>query len=392
MADNIRTPLVLGGTPSPTPQTFRLLDLPRELLIVLGENMPAASANILSRTCREIYQLFKKHLQVTEAPLKGWPGCQALSPGALAKPGRWVCETEEDYLGWISSIAREMPNYWVCEICKDLHKIDRDDLLNPGGCPSRPGMRWCPWSSGSIYNAEWRSSSVTLQFQHRHIQVALKATRLRNHAKENYVEEVTRSSCVRLRSSRRSSLNDQFSVFPRIVRDGGELHFVIHTVWRVTEINYKQRSNPQVDTQTIRICPHMWITGSSPHLFQQVRRKEGGAGHETILYSQFTNAVVGWNTKHINCENCPTDVQIRGCENYLGQGWAIYVETWRDFGKEASPLNDIWRSQCSDEPKITRINPHLDVVRNLYESPEASNTQPVSQQSVLESQFEAYTD
>ncbi|KAI1259688.1 hypothetical protein F5Y18DRAFT_432997 [Xylariaceae sp. FL1019] len=404
LSDNMQALSIFGSAPSHTRQIFRLLDLPRELLFVLAENMPAATANVLSRTCRALYQFFKDNFHVTEAPLKRW---QAVSAQALARPGRWVCDTEEEYLAWISAIARDRPDDWVCEVCMCLHKIKEDDLLRSDGLPSRLG-KGCgdvhchkDWALVT-YSGPRRTYSptrlgrelrhTTFQFPHRHIQAALKAVRLRNFAYEDYVKALTKSSRVELASTPRSEFQDQCCVFPRIVRDGGELHLMLHTVWHISELNYKARDRPEFGThrKNIELCPHLRISGSPPCVFQEVQQIEESSGDEMIVYHRLRDNVIRTDSQHINCKNCPTDVHITGSEDFSNQGWAIFVDAWQDLGKEESPLNDIWRSQCLGTARLMRIDPHMDVVRSLYELPDASSTHSSSQQSVLESHFKPW--
>lgn len=104
-----------------------------------------------------------------------------------------------------TGLAFGMPSHWVCGPCRRLHKIDKNDL--PGRCYNHG----CPHE---IYP----TLGHTHRIGERHVQLALKFTRLKN--VQDYLESIMTPFTDKKGSSNTKSLCEDLHVSPRIVTEG----------------------------------------------------------------------------------------------------------------------------------------------------------------------------
>ncbi|KAI0415621.1 hypothetical protein F5X98DRAFT_376552 [Xylaria grammica] len=193
----------------------------------------------------------------------------------------------------LSKQAYYLPDFWVCEVCAELHPVDNDDT------PTFCTYGWnddndaisCPlgqleWGRRAYAdNTGCRVDRRLYQIDHRHVQSALKLTRMKDIASVEYIKAILHD------------VERTYQPWPRIIEDYGGTRFLTKSSWDFIR-------KPSDDT---------------------VGKALAAKGQE------YTNS----------CTSCPTDYLIRMVD------CGAEVRAWQDFGTEGSPASQLWRSHCT---------------------------------------------
>ncbi|KAI1376295.1 hypothetical protein F4677DRAFT_445553 [Hypoxylon crocopeplum] len=294
-----------------------LLQLPPELLLLIWEELPRVNQAVLSQTCRALYVL-------------------------LSHDSATACFSENIYLEYLATMARDLPGRWVCEACLQTHPINELDTprtIKHCSCPL--GLdRWRRQSYGKAYKLDSR----LLTIDHRHIQTALKYTRLKPPNTEDHLQRLLAPHCNRnfithhYPFNRSSILNVRYSVFPKIVRGrDGNLRFLTLSTFLYHKIN--RRLTVQSMGQ-LRICPHLDIT---------LGYRFAPPCALDCLGMSIRILLEDGDFSHISgcCPRCPTDFKVEASEE------RVLLCVWQDLGPECSPMDLAWRAHVSDYRLLT---------------------------------------
>ncbi|KAI2463043.1 hypothetical protein F4781DRAFT_417900 [Annulohypoxylon bovei var. microspora] len=286
-----------------------LIRLPAELIDRISNELSPASRLILSQTCRSLHDILGKN--------------------ALA--ARF---SRDDCCEYLAAIARQRPDYWVCEVCIALHGAVTIDT------PERPCVLICPegpqrWRKAG-YGQRHRLDGRLLQLDHRHIQLALKYTRLRHRGYREYLKNLLApyvdSNFETYTWPYRQSnvLEVHYSAFPKIVMGhDGNLRYLLLSVW-----SYREGQKPLslAAMGDLKICPHLMLVYGA----RRGVGPEGGSLKE-ILESDFFGGGSDDRSGRYFCRLCPTDLCVMkspGC---------LVLSAWQDLGSEGSPTDLSWK-------------------------------------------------
>ncbi|PNP52532.1 hypothetical protein THARTR1_06879 [Trichoderma harzianum] len=274
-----------------------LLQMPVELICKFANVLPSVDKMVFAETCRPIHN--------------------SIGVTSFSKEEG---ESREEKFEYLARRSRETPNQWVCEECMCQHDID------PADTPASPVIN-CP--VGNLYASRYNLSLKLIARENywlgrRHVQLALKYTRLYNEISAGHRQYLTRLMATRIYSE--SHVFDGMPLYlaaritPRIV----EGRFFLKSVFEV-----RQKSGP-IDKKLLigdHICPHQtfWtveVTGESS-------------------ISQFTMAVDDAFNKrgHEVCSYCPyccTDFSVEVSRR------SLKITIWNDLGTESSALDIVW--------------------------------------------------
>ncbi|KID94430.1 f-box domain containing protein, partial [Metarhizium majus ARSEF 297] len=302
-------------------------NLPPELLLAIAEKLPADSRLVLSQTCSAFHNIIQSS-QSTKCSVK------TFDPST--------------FLDYLAAIARDLPDMWVCDKCMALHAADRQDT------PQSPLTKSCPRTPMHRANGQrlcWP--------HHRHVQLALKYTRLgvrdperRRHLAElldpvfaSHPPDIEDSWTARVTCSSRG----------KIVNGRFLLKYTWHYDAASEPIEYLSRGPGGY----LVICNHQCLPGFlMAYIFQHV--KQPGEEEATKLLSRglrvLAEIVVRKATRESllddqrgmelteSCSECPTDFSV--CVGEDG----FWLSAWYDLGPEGSPFDEAWTSHRIQKP------------------------------------------
>ena len=328
------TPQQSSGT-TPQQSSGHILQLPHELILNISYFLSPASRALLSQTCH---------------PLRGILGDSA-SAAHLSYA---------QYLEYLTGLAHDRCDQWVCEVCPALHRTYANDTPfdHSLSCPHG----WLQWHNRA-YGSMHRIDIYQLNIDHRHVQLALKCTRMRHQSYEPYRKELLRP-CKKdyWHFSHHSTAKIRYSVFPKIVTATNDTpRFLIMSVWDFVKRDQDPILTPE-SLEDLIICPHMSFYG--PY-------------HTDTEFSMDIKAAFDYRPSPVvgACSQCRTDFAIKLSAN--SETAELYV--WQDLGPEGSPMDADWNSQvyrhsiyqdrpcgvyCRTEPVTIYHEP--DSVRELF--------------------------
>ncbi|KAI1771938.1 hypothetical protein F4818DRAFT_454163 [Hypoxylon cercidicola] len=272
--------------------------------------------------------------------------------------------THDDYLQYLTLLARNLPDRWVCEACMALHPVHQWDL------PRSPQNTTCPlglqnWRRRVHYGLA-RIDRRHIPLDHRHVQLALKYTRTKNPDYREYLRDLLEPThTFRFRpfgGLRREPpyatptlspfLNVQYETEPRIAvgRDGvgvggGEPRFLLRSTWRYF-YKYKDLLGgaSREGLGDLAICPHVELAGA------EHRRLHCRHGYNPALEDAIDRAIsdsegrAGGRGAAVRgaCARCPTDFAVRATPDFLE------LRVWQDMGTEGAPTELSWGGQAPD--------------------------------------------
>ncbi|KAJ2978814.1 hypothetical protein NQ176_g3603 [Zarea fungicola] len=259
-------------------------------------------------------------------------------------------QSVEDRIEYLSRRAYDLPGYWVCEKCIDLHTV------SPLDCPTLPGTCWRP-------GAHYKSAHFQLgcfRVSHRHLQLALKWTRmkdLRPEYKENlklllkwgYFDIPPPLPGTAL--GPRAPGTGYYWQQPRVIQG----RFMVTT----GQVFYPDKKGElgRDDLNTIPMCQHQEWEPRVLRKIDQVRALPPGEMtpresrllqlslwlEECDLGKAMTELLRTRGAEFsVSCPSCATDITV----SIHREGRPRMEFTcWHDFGPESSPLDACWRAK-----------------------------------------------
>ncbi|KAI0459641.1 hypothetical protein F5B21DRAFT_525068 [Xylaria acuta] len=259
-----------------------------------------------------------------------------------------------DKLKFLADISHDDPHRWICEICLRGHRIypvtilrmDFDEYLF-SSCPQIQ-----EFNAMTYGDPGFRVDPRLRKLDHRHVQLALKWTRLRNMAYKPILDQIMRSSNWAKLPTTKPEPPIEYRTTPKIVLSKDKLKFLLRSEWRFPQIGWVQAEHGIVgDT---RICPHIYAIGRGPSY-------RGGTPLDvSVLKSRDNHTKLGQSETEFKCEFCATDYSI----SWGDDKWLL-LTSWQDFGPETSPTDLLWRSHCIDG--LVPVIHSRGMIRRMYE-------------------------
>ncbi|KAI1465670.1 uncharacterized protein F4812DRAFT_105919 [Daldinia caldariorum] len=277
------------------------LNLPFELIFQISNYLPRVDRAVLATICRSLRAIL------------GTLEVHRLSSG--------------QYLRFLTRIARDLLDWWVCEACFKLHPVSFDDTPKTPwkmSCPI-PWDRWC----NEVYGRRSRHDHRAVQIEHRHVQLALKYIRLQNPGLRyqyyySALLAVHRDDHFRTHPfpvDRENVLDVSYVATPKIIKDrDGNFRYLLMSAW---EYRKKSIDISLPTVGEIILCPHNIV---SANLTVASTYRSFYLNLEQLI---FNGAVFA--THAGGCRHCPTDIFIKFHAEY------IIVQTWQDMGTKGSP-------------------------------------------------------
>ncbi|KAI1384495.1 uncharacterized protein F4822DRAFT_365462 [Hypoxylon trugodes] len=293
-----------------------LNNLPPEIIKCISDELSPASRLVFSQTCRALYAI-----------LNGYRGSAHF--------------VRAQYLEYLSLVARDIPEKWVCEICTKLHPMLQGDT------PAGPYVVYCPFKLRMrlpILGWGFQPHFRILEPYHRHVQLALKCTRLQPTVYKTYLRKMLapyHNPCLQTHISpvgQPNRIQAQYSAFPRIVENSnGELRYLILSIWRYHGVNLCHK-----DVGNLEICPHMKFSSNRQHNFLCPNGFLGRILAEGFGLPSGTMS----STATYACPRCSTEIMVAKHQEYVD------VCVWKDLGAESSPLDIRWLIHTRNLPSL----------------------------------------
>ncbi|KAI0189816.1 hypothetical protein EV127DRAFT_495801 [Xylaria flabelliformis] len=237
-----------------------------------------------------------------------------------------------DKLKHLTKAARNNPNQWVCEACISAHEIKPTIVL----ARDIDGyiFKSCPLTIEQFNKVAYNTLGHRIdprhrKFDHRHVQLALKWTRLRDPDYKPMLDAIMHCHVWKSVQAYQDDDNSHvpaplvfYRAAPKIVRNNGRLKFLL-----------KFGSGPSPINRGV--LSHSFMTAGNKYVFRNQTETK------------------------FACENCATDYTI-----VWGEEW-IELIVWQDFGPEVSPGDGLWRSQCVD--LLTPVIHEPGTITRMYE-------------------------
>ncbi len=250
--------------------------------------------------------------------------------------------SREQQLEFLACLVRSDPENWVCEACVELHAVVELDT------PTRPWHMSCPrgWASWcrTVYGSQHARLNGRL-IDHRHVQLALKYSRMERHSGRRYLQELLAPqhnpnfAAHVYSDGRPHALAIKYSAYPKVAMGAdNRLRYLLLSVWHYRRIH----EAVSLDTMgSLQICPHLYF---SPRRAGRDARspcepREGCA--EDIAVSAIGSALYAQGSLEVygGCPRCRTDFSVRASSEFA------VLRAWQDLGPECSPIDLAWKSQ-----------------------------------------------
>ncbi|TRX96313.1 hypothetical protein FHL15_002585 [Xylaria flabelliformis] len=277
-----------------------LLQLPIELIHLINSFLTPVDLALLSLTCRSLRIILKDYTNTAQL-------------------------SHDERGSYLYYRARALPKVWACWDCKKFHPILKYDV--PACFNERSSCRIaCQRGEGRMWadGMDNRNFNNQIRFSHRHIQLALKYTRLQQRKYNSYLQALLAPHHnLWFGGSREIPLKTHYSVYPKLVAGhDGNLRFMTLSTWRYytegRDISYWEIGYQQ-------ICPHLHM---NVHGLQFGRH-----GPWVILENAFLRTLKGRGDGTGSCGRCGMDFRARLGPSYLE------FHVWQDFGPEGPPIN-----------------------------------------------------
>ncbi|KAI1742718.1 hypothetical protein F4680DRAFT_445755 [Xylaria scruposa] len=349
----------------------RLLQLPLELIFIIAKFLSPVDLVLLAQTSRSLRAIFQNQASATKL-------------------------SSTEYLSFLAGLVRDKPEEWVCENCMTLHPIVKRDTpaaenhvsscpyrhvppswLHQSGAAStntyRREIRDCRDFFGKKVRHDTRLCFSQIRIEHRHIQLALKYTRLQERKYNSYLRALLKPYQDKSFKRRNGSqLKTHYSAHPKIVAShDGNPRFLLLSTWRY----HRGRENITFDEiGRLKICPHIELDPRPPG-FSRYPTLALRESNKRALQEAMESALETQENRQEKtgaCARCATDFSVQlGCR-FLD----LYV--WQDFGPEGSPVDLAWETQ--------RCGLGFDGVPNLWSQGPALHHEPGSIRKLYEEQ------
>ena len=311
-----------------------LLELPAELILDMIDCLRPIDLYLLSQTCRTLRAILNKHTSAT----------------ILSKAERFL---------YLTHCSRENPEKWVCGTCIAYHPVFMADIAkSPQGLQSS-----CPYAQRRSRRIA-RTFHVQIGIEHRHVQLALKYTRLHERKYNSRIRAL-----LAPHNDRDFTSDISFSSRPRVVKDyDGNLRYLVFIKWRQYDI--KRMASQSNASWALPVCSHIKMDSYLPAAsYRQASYLLQTPPNLTALLQcaveralQDKNKYFGW------CSHCATDFEVQN----LGECLELHV--WRDLGTEDSLLGTVLnttdgRMEAPDYMDYATNGPYYNpgTIRKLYQ-------------------------
>ncbi|KAH0489987.1 hypothetical protein TgHK011_001473 [Trichoderma gracile] len=310
---------VRNGEPSAQPNTAsRLLQLPAELVVAIGAQLPRPSQILASQSCRALRNIL----------------CDSVIPGEDRLPETLNREEQAEFL---LHLSRGQPYKWVCEECMELHPAFMHDMP---GKPMSEAYLPCFFPGFGQRQDLNLHAIYGFKLNHRHVQLALKHARLAatEPLDTTYLQKLLQPHHKRIRSryTRKRLVDADFLAHPKIA-DG---RFLVKTTFEFRE-GYDKVCREYLGT--VAVCGHQVIQASDVHNW----RGQLSDAHNDLhpLYALLIAVRAAFQSPGMEfcgrCEFCGTDFSVKASPE------RVTVRAWKDFGPEGTTYDPYWRSHMS---------------------------------------------
>ncbi|KAH7008540.1 hypothetical protein EDB80DRAFT_716748 [Ilyonectria destructans] len=306
-----------------------ILQLPVEVLLLIVEALPLSSQVSVSQTCRPLRTILA-HLRNSASYLP-----------------------RGEFLEFLSCLARNMPEKWVCDVCLKLHPVSLQDTWK------NPYRSSCP--RYYVYQKTYRLEHFSLG--NRHVQLALKYTRMDGISKkyQRYLETLLtpHHGTFLADSLKDTPLQRRHSVYPKIVNG----RYLVLSVWRY-DMDREKVSRQRMGS--LRVCGHQ-IFNDWGEALREMAGFRVQDDPKKVLWTAVSTAFQAEGAEvRKSCPYCLTDFSVQACPE------RATVRMWQDLGPEGSPLNPEWTENNISVPlkerKFKIINNKVPGdIRRLYE-------------------------
>ncbi|KAI1328358.1 hypothetical protein F5Y16DRAFT_369489 [Xylariaceae sp. FL0255] len=357
---------------------LRLLDLPRPILLHILEFLDQRSMRCFLSTSEQARSIVK-HLHRLHGSFK---------------------QEELTYiqLEYLMALSRHHDDYWVCEACVCLHRMEKADL------PINPNFMSCPLSTMEravlvphlrSITCPFRNRTTPFRFDHRHVQLALKYNRICDTHQRAYLRHICTPMNREedIRSPTGGRVRVRYEAVPKIrsadwnpisgAHERERKHFLLKSRWEFRSIDHNdQEASQEVglisDAQEVLlfskgvtleamgcldICPHLKLCQPSCPIHNCGDTGEGEARNpltkvmdkvlDRIAFDHEASRFQGHRRptkpskvmKDGECTECLTWFSIKAsgttrCPNPT----LLEIEVYRDLGDEKlSPWASTWK-------------------------------------------------
>ncbi|KAI2612979.1 uncharacterized protein GGS25DRAFT_529456 [Hypoxylon fragiforme] len=289
----------------------------------------------------------------------------------------------DQYFAYLATRVRGLPKRWLCEGCMELHRTCEKDW---------PSASWdtfyCPrgWavsaltSNPTVWATTPRRSCRPMRRHHRHVQLALKYTRLRLPEYRDYLGHLMAPHSD-IQVDNTGICGTHYMSESKIVAVGGaddddnsntnntnnSLRYLVHASWR-----YHIRDRGPLPLSQLRhhmICPHLemnhhsaapWFRASPfAHdacevfsLAVEASLSTPSPCEDTLPLQEKKQRELGqWPQAEEHrgaCPRCATDFSVQRFADYsfVGSPHFLRIQSWQDLGPEGSPTDLVWRAQA----------------------------------------------
>ncbi|KAI5860243.1 hypothetical protein GGS23DRAFT_581756 [Durotheca rogersii] len=285
-----------------------LLQLPVDVILLISQALSSASRALLSQTCCSLRAVLGSH-----------------SAATLERHQR---------LEYLAGVARDLPERWVCEACVKLHRVVNLDTPKEPQHMSCP-LGWDSWRHRAYHYRRHRLDSRLVRLDHRHVQLALKYTRLRDEGHREYLQKLLEpyrddNFVTHIYPCRPGVLAARYLVYPKVVVGAdNNLRYMTLSTWLYhTDI---EPISPFA-VGDLYVCPHLCFLHSLWLKFGPVGRV-GAVIHAALETQGASGELFG------ACPRCHTDFSVRASQDH------VELSVWQDLGPEGHPENPAWLSQ-----------------------------------------------
>ena len=287
-----------------------ILQLPPELILNICDFLPPVSRVLVSQTCYPLREI-------------------------LGDSASTAHLSYEQYLKFLTTLAHNWCDLWVCEVCPALHTVSEHDTPSARNQSMSETSRWYHFQD-TAYGSRHRFDFRQLFIDHRHVQLALKYTRMRHPDYQGYLEKLLRPYHNANFDIRFTCMDPppvvqvDYKVQPRIATaTDGTPRFLTMSRWRYVRSDQERMLTPKAMGHLF-ICPHQ----SRSILIEGHKDYELSSAIETsfILRSEEICSA---------CPFCRTDFSIRVSADLE----SAELHVWQDLGPEGSPMDEEWNSQ-----------------------------------------------
>ena len=279
-----------------------LRTLPSELLLMIALQLPLTDA--------ANFALINRRLSMLIGPIY-WPH---LSVDA-AIPGH-----REQFL---NTLARDLPSWFYCYSCSNLHRRDRTRPPGPFDRPSNP--LFC---SHDYLHLSYGEPYPDFMFSFHHLQLAMR----RYHLGPGYGIPTDDLSFVQVNELGESELRGRrttlFSVEARVCTEPARLCLRIQR-WAVLHTNILEMAVERA--KCIRLCVH-----------HDLEEDEFSQLIASSLEGYLTRSEGGQEPERRVCRRCRFDYQLQVLDTG-SDGLAIVITRWLDLGSGLTPLDQKWK-------------------------------------------------